>query len=144
MNGKEAINFLGNLNLGDNSYETSKCDLLKNVYKKEYDVIKQDLELLNKLQQVWHNEEWCEGVSFDHISLKNLFNYNEQLFEDNLALDKKNLELEKVIEWFKEFLHFEFGENEIFVMFKTATQDYTNIDCNDKQEYEILKEVLGK
>jgi hypothetical protein len=40
-------------------------------------------------------EEWCQGIPLSADSLKSLFNYNEELFEENLALDKKALELEK-------------------------------------------------
>ena len=57
--------------------------------------IVKDLERLEELKEVWAKEEWCEGIPLNAESLKSLFKYNEELFENNLKLDKENQELKE-------------------------------------------------
>ena len=62
-----------------------------------YNTIKQDLNCLEELKQVWNKEEWCKGIPLSVDSLKSLFNYNKELFEENLKLDKENLILKQSV-----------------------------------------------
>lgn len=148
-------------------------------------IIEKDLEGLEELKQIWDKEEWCKGIPLSADGLKSLFNYNEELFEENLGLDKKALELEKENKYIR--VRYEELDNEnrklknkiqvleqsvddtydvsqeIILDLKEKNQKFKNaieivkhtINCKykiwywyennfiTKQEYELLKEVLG-
>lgn len=89
------------------------------------------LEEKDLLEQVWNKEEWCKGIPLSAESLKSLFNYNKELFEENLALDKKKLELEK--------------ENQILKQSVKDTYDTSQeIIADLKDEKQKLKKALDK
>ena len=48
---------------------------------------------MEELEKEWVKEEWCKGIPLSVESLKSLFKYNEELFEKNLELDKKKMQL---------------------------------------------------
>ena len=101
-----------------------------NKYQKAIDIVK-DLKKENQeyqeLKEVWEKEEWCKGIPLNASGLKSLFNYNEKLFEENLALDKKKLELE-----------YENRELEVFVAAYAHARDELLIK-NEQLEKENLK-----
>ena len=68
---------------------------INDVFDNCYMPIKQDLELLGSLQQIWNNQEFCKGIPLSADGLNSLFNYNLDMFNKNLELDKKVLDLEK-------------------------------------------------
>ena len=72
--------------------------IVSEIYKDEIQTIKQDLEAHKQLKETWKKEEWCEGIPLNAESLKSLFKYNEELFENNLKLDKENQELKEQLE----------------------------------------------
>ena len=66
---------------------------INDVFDNCYMPIKQDLELLGSLKQIWNNQEFCKGIPLSADGLNSLFNYNLDMFNKNLELDKKVLDL---------------------------------------------------
>ncbi|MGN1337371.1 MAG: hypothetical protein ACI4WW_02735 [Candidatus Coprovivens sp.] len=73
-------------------------------------ILDKDLDRLEKLGNVWASEEWCNGIPLSDSSLKHLFDYNSELFDDRYKLDIKNLELEKENQELKETIYLTYSE----------------------------------
>ena len=144
MNSKEALE-----RLEDNGKEYL---LPVRVYK----LIKQDLERLEQLEIANKNNEGLvrENVDLINRNLK-LQDENANLKQDiaSLELDtcipqlrKENTKLKQAIRILKENLYIEFEHNYYFmVKFKEDKEqecDYTIMFLDNKEEYELLKEVL--
>lgn len=65
-------------------------------------IIEKDLEGLKEINRVWHDNEPMEAVDINGKHLQDLYDYNMCLFEENLTLDKKVLELEKENKYIRE------------------------------------------
>ena len=137
-------------------------------YYKDYNTIKQDLERLAQLEK--ENQELkepkykvlmgCRGGGKQFAQLVEILKKENQ----ELKLEKKILngmyrdvrdtasfymskceKLEKTIDILKNKLHIEFDDkyNEInFEVFGSTEIDYVYFSLDDKQEYELLKEML--
>ena len=120
MNGKEALEKISWRYVNDASFQ-EWCD-----------IIKQDLDRLEKLEK--GNKILREKVN--HFkNVKNRYRRNEKFVEKENAKLKKTIEILK--DYFEIWLNYE--EEEIFGGFEINGYHQIN-----KQEYELLKEVLGK
>ena len=68
MTSKEALENLGQVNLGDNPYCIFEDNLLKNCCKEEYEAIEKDLERLEKLEK-------CIDILKDNLRIYKRDNY---------------------------------------------------------------------
>ena len=151
----EALERIGNypIDLGmDNSYEPPKSCGNVSIglcFQEEFDLIKQDLERLEKIEN--YPPEF-DGFLYSFEGLiernKKLEKENQDLKIENFELDlvlNKNSKLKKAIEIFKRFYQLEesglhIGNMGFYGIFRKLTvDDPHNIT---KQEYELLKEVL--
>ena len=115
---------------------------INDVFDNCYMPIKQDLELLGSLKQIWNNQEFCKGIPLSADGLNSLFNYNLDMFNKNLELDKKVLDLEKENQELKTtLLEYKAQEN---LYWTTATNNANLREENEKlkKAVEILKDKL--
>ena len=107
-----------------------------------YNIIKQDLEHLEEINKVWHDNEPMESVDINGKHLQDLYDYNEELFNKNLELDKKVIELEKENKELETtLLEYKAQEN---LYWNTATNNVNLREENDKlkKAIEILKNKM--
>ena len=115
---------------------------INDVFDNCYMPIKQDLELLGSLKQIWNNQEFCKGIPLSADGLNSLFNYNLDMFNKNLELDKKVLDLEKENQELKTtLLEYKAQEN---LYWTIATNNANLREENEKlkKAVEILKDKL--
>lgn len=61
-----------------------------------YEIIKQDLERLKKMNEVWHKNEPMEAVDINAIHLQELYDFIKHLVEENIELRKKIENIKKL------------------------------------------------
>ena len=103
--------------------------------------IKQDLDRLEKINEVWHKNEPMESVDINGNHLQEAYDFIHRLCEEN---DK----LKKAIEILKSNLFIDFKDiGDYYCIYfkhnKYDECDYTILCIEDKKQYELLKEVLG-
>ena len=103
-----------------------------------YELIKKDLDRLEKINEVWHKNEPMESVDINGNHLQEVYDFIHRLCEEN---DK----LKKAIDSLKDNIYFTFNDKCTYICFQRDVDDecdYTIIFPN-KEQYELLKEVLG-
>ena len=103
--------------------------------------IKQDLDRLEKINEVWHKNEPMESVDINGNHLQEAYDFIHRLCEENEKL-------KKAIEILKSNLFIDFKDigDYYCIFFKLNKYDecsYTILCIEDKKQYELLKEVLG-
>ena len=130
--------------------------------------IKQDLERLEAINNVWHKNEPMESVDINANHLKELYNYINKLQQENQILKQsvkdtydtgqeiiseltqENEKLKKVIEILKKIVSIPLEDDFAKVKIDKETKEETHYYALsikyliDEQEYELLKEVLGE
>ena len=100
-----------------------------------YELIKKDLDRLEKINEVWHKNEPMESVDINGNHLQELYDFIHRLCEENEKL-------KKAIEILKEALQLKVGfyDNDFDYKFVVKVADL--FECISSEQYELLKEVL--
>ena len=135
MTSKEALEIIGNINLGNNPYCVFEDDKLKNCINEEYNIIKKDLERLEEFEKVLNghcskcvNREnnICVGMDAP-IHIDTLINCiemeNQELKDENNKLKKA---LKIIMKWRK---------SQMYDLMQ-------NLEDQNIEGFEILEEVL--
>ena len=107
-----------------------------------YELIKKDLERLEKINEVWHKNEPMESVDINGNHLQEVYDFIHRLCEENEKLKKaieilkSNLFIEYKDEGYRYCYYINFKRN------KYDKKSSIRLCLKDKKQYELLKGVL--
>lgn len=137
------------LSYTDDHYTTYERIMLNNILK--------DLERLEEINKVWHDNEPMESVDINGKHLQELYDFNSKLINENEVFKEKGKELIKdcykaidIAKKYKKAIEILKVKRVDIVFFKAcgSLKEYNLYKMPEykltQQEYELLKEVLGK